>query len=261
MRSWLSALGQSVQRRPAWRLQVPQTLRKVRRNLRVSESSKLLDWNSIDICVLDMDGTLLDLHFDHQVWNELLPQRFAERSGLPVAAAREHVHQVLSRQHGTLTWYCIEHWSRVFRIELTRIESELKDLITVRPGARGFLERLRDRDVRLLLATNAHAKSLARKLEITGIGQYFDAVVSSHEFGYAKEHDRFWDAFAERYEINAARTLFIDDNCAVLEAARRHGIRHLLGIARPNSRGESVQHDGFECLDNFAAMSAALSVC
>ncbi|HBB77952.1 MAG TPA: haloacid dehalogenase, partial [Pseudomonas sp.] len=36
-----------------------------------------LPWSDIDTVLLDMDGTLLDLHFDNQFWLEHLPQRYA----------------------------------------------------------------------------------------------------------------------------------------------------------------------------------------
>ncbi len=35
-----------------------------------------LDWNSIDTVFLDMDGTLLDLHYDTHFWTEHLPKRY-----------------------------------------------------------------------------------------------------------------------------------------------------------------------------------------
>ena len=41
-----------------------------------------LDWTSIDTVLLDMDGTLLDLHFDNYFWLEHLPKRYAEHHKL-----------------------------------------------------------------------------------------------------------------------------------------------------------------------------------
>ncbi|HBT55971.1 MAG TPA: haloacid dehalogenase, partial [Pseudomonas sp.] len=33
----------------------------------------MLNWNAIDTVLLDMDGTLLDLHFDNHFWLEHMP--------------------------------------------------------------------------------------------------------------------------------------------------------------------------------------------
>ena len=37
-------------------------------------SAPPLFWAGIECVILDMDGTLLDLHVDTQLWSELLPQ-------------------------------------------------------------------------------------------------------------------------------------------------------------------------------------------
>ena len=37
----------------------------------------MLDWQDIHTVLLDMDGTLLDLHFDNHFWLEHLPKRYA----------------------------------------------------------------------------------------------------------------------------------------------------------------------------------------
>ena len=36
----------------------------------------MIIWNEIDTVMLDMDGTLLDLHFDNYFWQEYLPLRY-----------------------------------------------------------------------------------------------------------------------------------------------------------------------------------------
>ena len=42
----------------------------------------MLDWSAIDTVLLDMDGTLLDLHFDNYFWLQHLPKRYSEISGI-----------------------------------------------------------------------------------------------------------------------------------------------------------------------------------
>ncbi len=216
-----------------------------------------VDWRTLDTCVLDMDGTLLDLHFDNQVWNERLPLRYAERAGLAHDAAQAHVSATLARAHGSLNWYCLEHWSREFGLDMSAIEGELESLIRVRPGVIAFLDFLRGRGIRLVLATNAHPVSLERKLAVTGIAPHFDVIVSAHQFGHAKEHDGFWPCLEQHCELPRERTLFIDDNPAVLAAARRFGIRYLFGVARPDSRRGRAAQPGFHSLEDFGELTSA----
>ena len=51
----------------------------------------MIDWSHIDKVFLDMDGTLLDLHFDNRFWREHVPARFAAARGLDLAQAREEL--------------------------------------------------------------------------------------------------------------------------------------------------------------------------
>ena len=47
-----------------------------------------LPWHQIDTVLLDMDGTMIDLHIDPHLWQTLVPARYAERLGLPLAEAK-----------------------------------------------------------------------------------------------------------------------------------------------------------------------------
>lgn len=214
-----------------------------------------LDWSAIDNVILDMDGTLLDLHFDDQVWNELLPRRYAELRGLAEAHARALVGERLRALRGTLPWYCLEHWSREFGLDVAALEGELEGLIGIRADAADFLDWLRARGLRPVLATNAHPASLARKLQRTGIAHYFGDIVSAHTLGAAKECRSFWQALGTIRPFVPARTLLIDDNHAVLRAAADWGIAHLIGIAQPNSRRQPVPAGDFRCIEAFAELT------
>ncbi|KUG41352.1 HAD superfamily hydrolase [Pseudomonas savastanoi pv. fraxini] len=46
-----------------------------------------MPWSEIDTVLLDMDGTLLDLHYDEHFWMQHLPQRYAELHGVSFAMA------------------------------------------------------------------------------------------------------------------------------------------------------------------------------
>ena len=212
-------------------------------------------WTTIECVILDMDGTLLDLHFDNQLWNELLPRRFAENQGLLLAQARAQIRHRLEGQRGTLPWYCLDHWSRTFGVVLPGLEAELEHLIRPRPGALAFLDWMVARHIPLVLATNAHPASLSRKLAATGIAAKFRDIVSAHDLGASKESPQFWDALSQRVGFVPAHTLFIDDNAHVRQSARAWGVGHIYGIARPDSRGPRVDADDCHCLEDFAELT------
>ena len=197
--------------------------------------SKVLDWQEIDHVLLDMDGTLLDLRFDTELWLEHLPSRYAEARGLPVDEALQHIRARMDSMSGKLGWYCIHEWSEALSLDVAGLHRELADGIGYRETAVAFLEALAASDKRAMVVTNAHPDTVAIKLHRTGLDHYVDTVVSSHDYGAAKEHDEFWQALRERYAFDPGRTLFIDDNLSVLQAARRFGIAHLLAVSHPDS--------------------------
>ena len=133
-------------------------------------TSKVLHLSAhIETVLLDMDGTLLDLHFDDQVWNYTLTARLAVVHGESVIAARARVAATLGDVRGSLNWYCLDHWTATFGISIHALEEELAHLVAIRDGTLLFLEFLRQRGYRSVLATNAHPASLARKLQLTGL--------------------------------------------------------------------------------------------
>lgn len=191
--------------------------------------------DALDWIVLDMDGTLLDLRFDNYFWLELVPARYAQLNGLPLAAAQATLAPRFAAQQGKLDWYCTDFWSRELSLNIAALKREASAQVKFLPDAELFLHTLRARGLRTVLATNAHHDSLAVKAGQTGVTQYFDIVVSSHSYGVPKEHPEFWLKLHAEVGFDPARTLFIDDSLSVLRAAQRHGIAHVLAISRPDS--------------------------
>lgn len=195
----------------------------------------VLPWESIDTVLLDMDGTLLDLRFDSYFWLELVPERYAARHGLTLEESRAALRPLFAARQGTLDWYCTDFWTRELSLDIAAMKQEVREHVRFLPGAEEFLQALRDKALRVALVTNAHRDSLKVKATQTGLTNYFDVVFSSHSFGVPKEQPQFWQQLQAELRFDPARTLFVDDSHAVLEAARRHGIAHIVAISRPDS--------------------------
>ncbi|HCH75117.1 MAG TPA: haloacid dehalogenase, partial [Pseudomonas sp.] len=164
-----------------------------------------LPWSDIDTVLLDMDGTLLDLHFDNHFWLELLPQRYAELHGISRAMAELELAPLFNEHVGKLTWYCLDYWTRELNLPIRDMKREIAELIALRPNADEFLAALRHTGKRVVLITNAHRDSLSLKLEKIELAPWFDRLISSHDYGYPKEEPQFWHALRQDLEFEPAR--------------------------------------------------------
>ena len=193
------------------------------------------DWGAVSTVCLDMDGTVLDLHFDNLFWLDALPRRWGEKHGVPAEEAIPQLHARFDAKRGTLDWYCIDHWSEELDFDIAALKAEMRGHIRYLPGALRFLDAARARGKRLLLTTNAHPISLGVKNGVAGLERHFDALVSSHEFGIPKEEPEFWARLADSHGVDPSATLFVDDSVAVLRAARAAGVRQVYQVLWPDT--------------------------
>ena len=220
----------------------------------------MLDWSAISTVLLDMDGTLLDLHYDNHFWREHVPQRYAEKNGLSAAVAKELLSARFKSAEGTLEWYCVDHWSRELALDIVALKQEIQHLIAIRPHVIEFLDAVRTANKRVLLVTNAHGKSLDLKLGRTQLGGHFDAVVCAHDIGCPKEHAEFWPRMQTLQPFDKNRALFVDDSLAVLRSAHRYGIAHILAIKHPDSKAPAKDVAEFTALESFRDILPARAV-
>lgn len=216
-------------------------------------------WSTIDTIMFDMDGTLLDLHFDYYFWQVLLPKCYSEKHGGSEAAAGEIIHRKYTQVYGTLDWYCLNYWEKELALNMAQLKTTIRHKISVRPNVENILQELQSSKKRLLLVTNAHPSSLKIKMDYTGIAHYFHQCISSHSLGLAKENQGFWQHLQKLETYDPERTVLFDDSLAVLQQARREGIKHLYGIEKPDSKRPAVRLDEFPQVDDFADIMPSLA--
>jgi HAD superfamily hydrolase (TIGR01509 family) len=217
-----------------------------------------LPWSTIDTVLLDMDGTLLDLHYDTHFWSEHVPLRYAEKHGIDPRQAREQLRERYRRAEGTLNWYSVDYWTRELEMDIAVLKEEVDHLIAVHPHVVDFLDAARAAGKRIVLVTNAHGKAIRIKMDKTRIGGHFDNLICSHDLGLPKEDVEFWQRLQTVEPFNPPHSLLVDDSLPVLRAARSYGVGQLLAVYRPDSKAPVKDVEEFSAIRDFRDILAGL---
>ena len=199
---------------------------------------------------MDMDGTLLDRHFDNFFFEEELPRRYANLHGLSFETSREQLMGMYRAVEGELAWTDLQYWSERVGLDVVAMHRELQHLIGFLPGAEDFLKAVRTKGKRITVLTNAHESGVAVKSAKTGLDRYVDRIVDAFEVGYLKMRSEYWPACRTLVGFDPGRSLYVDDDEACLAAAKQYGVAAIIHSAKsssqlpptPSARFTSVEH-------------------
>lgn len=215
-----------------------------------------LDWAEIDTVLLDLDGTLLDRHFDDFFWEQHIPAIYAAHHGIGQEEARQELLSTYRSVENTLQWTDLDYWSQRLDLDFAREKADLAHLVAVHPGVLDFLTHLRRLGKTVHLVTNAHPEALRIKMKQSQLADWFDTCLCSREVGVAKEQGLFWQRLQRFLPHVKERTLFIDDTEKVLDAAAAYGIGHLLHVAKPSSQRPAVPSLRYAVVHSFSELIA-----
>jgi len=218
----------------------------------------LIHWNDIDTVLLDMDGTILDRHFDDHFWLEHVPRRYAAKNGLPLEETRQALYRMFRSQENTLNWTDLDYWSERLGLDIPRLKEEVDHLIAVHPFVIDFLLFLRHHGKGVHLVTNAHSKTLSLKMKKTRLGPYFDTIISAHELGLPKEDAAFWGELRKRIPFDPERTMLGEDSETNLGTAAGYGIRYLIFVSGSSSALPPKPSAAYTSVRTFAELMPAV---
>lgn len=203
----------------------------------------LLPWSEIETVLLDMDGTLLDLHFDNYFWLEYLPYCYSEAYKVSYSQAKALIDQECKKVQGTLNWYCLDYWTKLLGLPIIELKQDIADRIQWRKNTELFLARINEMGKQVVLITNAHPSSLALKRSKINLDPWFDTILSAHDYGYPKESQIFWARLQQQIGFNPEKTLFIDDSLSVLKSAQEYKIKYIYTVLEPDTQQEPQKNN------------------
>ncbi len=213
----------------------------------------LLPWSEIETVLLDMDGTLLDLHFDNYFWLEYLPRCYSDVYNVSYAQAKALIDKECKKVQGTLDWYCLDYWTKLLGLPIIELKQDIADRIQWRKNAELFLARINEMGKQVVLITNAHPSSLALKRSKVDLDLWFDVMLSSHNYGYPKECQAFWEHLQQEIGFNPETTLFIDDSLTVLKSAQKYKIKYIYTVLEPDTRQKPQKNElEFKIIKDYA---------
>jgi HAD superfamily hydrolase (TIGR01509 family) len=209
----------------------------------------------IEGVIFDLDGVLLD---SEHVWDEVREQLALERGGRWHDRAQREMMGMSSLE-----------WSRYMHDEIglpdppeeisaevvRRLEALYREQLPAMPGAREAVERLAAHWP-LALASSSNRELIVLALELLGVADLFQAIVSSEEVARGKPAPDVYLEAARRLGLDPARAAAVEDSHNGIRAAKAAGMRV---IAIPNRRfppGEDALAEADLVVETLAGLTA-----
>lgn len=172
--------------------------------------------------IFDMDGLL----FDTEMVYDIIWKKVAERRGLTLQE------QMLSKMRGVgreeMTKIILRYWPwedpAAIRTELfEEAAEELRKKVPVKSGVTKLLEYLREKGVKMAVASGSPLESIKSNLKVAKIDSYFDVVVSGEQVSYGKPAPDIFLLAAKELRLEPAACYVFEDAPSGVYAAVKAG--------------------------------------
>jgi beta-phosphoglucomutase family hydrolase len=110
------------------------------------------------------------------------------------------------------------------------------------PGVRTWLDRLRDAGVPRAIGSSTHRENIALSLQMIGLADCFDAIVTSEDVRQGKPHPEVFLTAAARLGAEPARSVVFEDALVGIAAARAGGMK-VVAVATTHAPEELTEAD------------------
>ena len=166
-----------------------------------------------DGVVFDVDGLLFDTErLGHSVWTEI-----DEEMGCP-QAAQNYLHFVGRSRADNLV-----EMARLFGPDFPgeefmancsnrAMERMTRDGVPLKEGVHEILDFLKEQNIPVALATSTYRDRTLLRMEMTGLGHYFQSMTTGDQVRQSKPHPEIYQIACRELGVDPARTLAVEDS-------------------------------------------------
>ncbi len=129
--------------------------------------------------------------------------------------------------------------------------------VPFKPGVRELLEDLRERNIPMALATSTNSVRTARRMEMTGLGPYFQTIVTGDMVSHSKPDPEIYRIACEQLGVAPAHALAVEDSPNGIYSAHGAGMQVVMIPDLIPCRAE-LQPMLLACLPSLAALGEFL---
>ncbi|MEI6947275.1 HAD family phosphatase [Paraflavisolibacter sp. H34] len=210
--------------------------------------------------IFDMDGTLIhSTQADYEAWRKLFADYGIdltfERYFPLLGKKSADVVSSLLHLEGAEADAAMQQKMAYFK------EFALETGIQTIPFVEAWLESLQQQGLRLALATSSRRPKTELVLEQTGLGRFFEVIVTGNEVEHGKPAPDIFLKAAHRLQVPAADCIVFEDAASGVQAAKSAGMT-CVAITTTHAAADLGQADtiidSYEAMD-FRALCAAVS--
>ena len=174
--------------------------------------------------IFDLDGTIID---SMGVW-EKIDKEFLGKRGL--VATKEYSEAIKAKSFYDTAKYTIEQFSLEETIEELVDEwhkmalNEYSYNIKLKPNAKEYIANLKEKNVKIALATSCSKYLFEPALKNNGIYDYFDLMCTTDEVSAGKETPDLFLYVAEQLGVSSEKCLVFEDILVAIKSAKTAGL-------------------------------------
>ena len=193
----------------------------------------------IQAVIFDMDGVLVDSEFLHTK---------AEKKTLApygIELSKEEINNYMGMGVKMILKSLIEKYplpitgETLFRIHEKNLSDLFQEELEIMPGAMEIINHLKNRKIKLALASSSSPALIDLVLKIIHLESAFDVVISGEEVANGKPFPDIFRKTAELLNVQPDRCVVIEDSKNGVTAAKSAGMI-CIGFRSPNSRNQDI---------------------